>query len=84
MRKKGKIMINLSKCKENDIVEIVQVGGSGILKKRLLEMRFMRGAKLKIIKYAPLMDPMEVSLGDSHISLRLKEAALIDVKKIPE
>ena len=77
-------MINLSKCKENDIVEIVQIGGSGMLKKRLMEMRFMRGAKLKIIKYAPLKDPMEVALGDSHISLRLNEAALIDVKKMQE
>jgi Fe2+ transport system protein FeoA len=73
-------MINLSKCKENDTVRILQVGGSGILKKRLLEMRFMRGAELKIIKYAPLKDPMEVAIGDSHISLRLAEAALIDVE----
>jgi Fe2+ transport system protein FeoA len=73
-------MINLSKCKQNETVIIVKVQGKGMIRRRLLEMGFMKGAVLKIIKYAPLRDPMEVVLGESHLSLRLKEAALIQVK----
>lgn len=73
-------MINLCKCKQNETVIIVKLHGNGMIRKRLLEMGFMKGAVLKIIKYAPLRDPMEVVIGETHVSLRLKEAALIEVK----
>ncbi len=55
-----------------------------MLRKRLLEMGFMKGAEISIIKYAPLRDPMEITIGDAHISLRLQEAALINVEKTGE
>lgn len=74
-------MINLSDCKQGDVVKIVRVQGTGLLRKRLLEMGFMKGAEITIVKYAPLRDPMEITIGDAHISLRLKEASMINVEK---
>lgn len=77
-------MQNLNDCKQGDIVKIIKVHGTGLLRKRLLEMGFMKGAEISIIKYAPLRDPMEITIGDAHISLRLQEAALINVEKTGE
>ncbi|MBF0429681.1 MAG: ferrous iron transport protein B [Fibrobacteria bacterium] len=39
----------------------------------------MKGVGLKVIKYAPLQDPIEVLLKDYHLTLRVEEAAHIDV-----
>lgn len=75
-------MISLNLCKEGDIVEILRIDGTGLLRKRLLEMGFMKGEKVRIIKYAPLKDPMEIVVRDSHISLRLKEACMINVTPV--
>lgn len=73
-------MISLSNCIEGQLVKIVQIKGTGMIRKRLLEMGFMKGEPVKIVKYAPLRDPMEVVIRETHISLRLKEAELIMVE----
>jgi Fe2+ transport system protein FeoA len=72
-------MKKLSECREGDTVRIAKVEGSGEFKKRLLEMGFMRGTMLTIVKYAPLRDPMELVLRDFHVSLRVAEATLVTV-----
>jgi Fe2+ transport system protein FeoA len=35
-----------------------------------------------MVKAAPLKDPLEISLGNGHLSLRRREAALIDIEPI--
>ncbi|MBD3314320.1 MAG: FeoA family protein [Chitinivibrionales bacterium] len=72
-------MKKLSECKENDKVLIVKIEGSGEFKKRLLEMGFMRGIEVTVVKYAPLRDPMELFVRDFHVSLRVAEAAMVTV-----
>jgi Fe2+ transport system protein FeoA len=71
--------MNLGLCRQGDKVKVLKVNGSGLIRKRLLEMGFLKGVTLRLIKYAPLRDPMEVVVGDSHISLRISEASLIEV-----
>jgi ferrous iron transport protein B len=44
-----------------------------------MEMGFIRGKWVTVIKAAPLQDPVEYHILDSNVSLRLEEAALIDV-----
>lgn len=70
----------MSLCKEGDRVSIVKINGSGAFKKRLLEMGFMKGVEIHIIKYAPLKDPIEVEIKGFHLSLRVNEAAEIEVE----
>jgi len=72
-------MKTLSSCRQGETVIIKRIRGSSLLRKRLIEMGFLKGRELSIIKYAPLKDPMEVRLGDAHISLRTGEASGIDV-----
>jgi len=75
-------VIDLSRCIEGDLVKIVRIRGNSLIRKRLVEMGFLRGRLLKIIKYAPLKDPVEVEIGGSHVSLRVCEAAGIDVEPV--
>ncbi len=69
----------LSLCREGDKVIIKKIKGHGGFKKRLLDMGFRKGKELTVVRYAPLRDPMEVELTDSHISLRVEEAEQIEV-----
>ena len=51
---------------------------------RLREMGFMPGARLRLVRRAPLGDPIEVEVGGAHLALRHKDAALIHVKVAPD
>ena len=68
---------HLSELKEGNSGEIVRILGSGPLKKRLIEMGFRKGENIRVVKYAPLRDPMEVAIKDYLISLRVEEARAI-------
>ena len=60
-------------------VQVVRVMGDGAFRQRLLEMGFVRGAKVTVLKNAPLQDPVEYMIMGSHISLRHSEAAQVEV-----
>ncbi len=46
---------------------------------RLMEMGLIEGAEVEVLGRAPLGDPLRVRLGDYELSLRAKEADLVDV-----
>ncbi len=73
-------MEKLSIHHQGDKVRINKVGGSGAFRKRLLDMGFMKGAEIKIVKYAPLKDPLELVIKEFHVSLRVAEAEKILVE----
>lgn len=58
---------------------ITKVKGRGAFRKRITEMGFVRGKVVKVIKNAPLKDPVEYSIMGYELSLRKSEAALIEV-----
>lgn len=47
---------------------------------RLMEMGFIRGTRVWVIKNAPLGDPMELSLRGNNVALRRDEAQSIIVE----
>jgi len=53
---------------------IQAVKARGALKKRLLEMGFVRGVEIQLDKVAPLGDPLGFIIKGYHISLRREEA----------
>ena len=56
--------------------------GNGRVFQRLCEMGFVEGARLRLVRYAPLGDPLEVEIEDYHLSLRKAEAALVEVTRL--
>ncbi len=51
------------------------------LGQRLLDMGVYPGMRIKVVRNAPLEDPMEVSLGNFFVSLRHEEAKFVEVSK---
>lgn len=58
---------------------VVKVHGHGSFRNRIVEMGFVRGVRVKVVKNAPLHDPIEYELMNTHISLRRSESELIEV-----
>jgi ferrous iron transport protein A len=52
------------------------------LGQRLLDMGVYPGLKLKVVRNAPLEDPMEVELEGYFVSLRHEEARFIEVEQL--
>ncbi len=58
---------------------ITKVKGRGAFRKRITEMGFIPGIEIKVVKKAPLKDPIEYLIMDYNVSLRNSEAKMIDV-----
>ncbi len=61
---------------------VSKVSGSRAIKKRLLEMGFVKGTEIYVQKVAPLGDPMELVLKGYHLSLRREEAKDIYIERL--
>jgi len=59
---------------------VIGIGSKGPMKRRLMEMGVTPGATIKVVKVAPLGDPIEVTLRGYELSLRKNEAEQIKVK----
>jgi len=74
--------MRLSDLKQGQAATIARVGGSGLLRRRILEMGIVKGTEVYVEKYAPLKDPVELIVKGYHISLRGEEASQIDVENV--
>ena len=74
--------IPLSLLQPGDQGEVVQVQAQGQIRQRLLEMGFIRGARLRVEKLAPMGDPMELVIKGYHLSLRREESVCILVHRV--
>ena len=59
---------------------VIDVEGEGAFRRRLLDMGFINGAVVRVIRRAPLMNPTEYSVGGSHVTLRSTEASRVLVE----
>ena len=71
--------MKLSELKTGERGVIVKVYGHGSFRKRIIEMGFVKGNKVKVILNAPLKDPIEYEIIGYKISLRRDEADKIEV-----
>ena len=71
--------MKLSELKTGERAVIVKVYGHGSFRKRIIEMGFVKGSKVKVILNAPLKDPIEYEIIGYKISLRREEADKIEV-----
>ena len=58
---------------------VIAVNGTGAITRRLMEMGVVPGAQVRVIKTAPLGDPIEVRVRGYHLALRRNEAQTITV-----
>ena len=76
--------MQLSEVRQGRKAVIERIGGSGALRRRILEMGILKGTEVFVEKYAPLKDPLELIVKGAHISLRVEEAAQITVRDVSQ
>jgi Fe2+ transport system protein FeoA len=57
-----------------------EVGGEAEIRHRLLEMGLTSGTRVRMIRIAPLGDPVELQLRGYRLSVRKSEAATVAVE----
>lgn len=63
---------------------IDSVGGTGALRQHLLDMGLIPGERVKIVKYAPMGDPMELLIHGYELTIRIKDAENIEVTPVED
>lgn len=74
--------MTLKELKIGESARIKSVGGKGALRQHFLDMGVIPGAKVKIVKFAPMGDPVELRIHGYELTLRLADAAKIGIDKI--
>ena len=73
-------MLTLDKIDIGQSAHIQAVNGEGQRRQHFLDMGLIPDADIKLVKYAPLGDPMEVMIHGYSLTLRKADAALIEVE----
>ena len=73
---------NLSLLQIDALAIITEVKGEGPIRRRLLEMGLTPNTKVKMIKRAPLGDPIEIQIRNYNLTLRLEDAKNILIKEL--
>ncbi len=63
---------------------ILSVGGEGALRQHLLDMGLIKGADVTVVKYAPMGDPIELRIHGYELTIRLDDAAKIEIADVRE
>ncbi|MBR1439556.1 MAG: 50S ribosome-binding GTPase, partial [Synergistaceae bacterium] len=71
--------MTLEELEEGKSAVIETVGGTGHLRQHLLDMGIIPGAKLKMIRPAPMGDPLEFRIHDYELTLRAEDASRITI-----
>ena len=61
---------------------ITAVGGEGALRQHFLDMGVIPGAEVTVVKYAPMGDPIELLIHSYKLTLRVADAAKIEIKPL--
>src|SRR5689334_19715266 len=71
--------VSLDRLRAGTSARVLAVKGEGAVARRLMEMGVVPGAPVRVIKAAPLGDPLEVRVRNYHLALRRSEAQTISV-----
>lgn len=76
--------MTLKELKVGESATIDKVGGEGSLRQHFLDMGVIPGAIVTVIKFAPMGDPVELRIHGYELTLRLDDAAKIEVTKVTQ
>lgn len=73
-------MKTLAAVQPGESVTVVRLHGQGPVKRRIMDMGITKGTVITVRKLAPLGDPLEINLRNYELSLRKKDAKMIEVE----
>ncbi len=76
--------MTLRDIKEGHSARVRTVGGSGALRQHFLDMGIIPGTLVRVVKYAPMGDPVEICLHGYELTLRLDDADKIEAEPVAD
>lgn len=73
-------MKTLKDVRIGETVRVTKVGGEGALKRRIMDMGITKGVSIKVMKVAPLGDPIEITVRGYELTLRKADCEKIEVE----
>ena len=73
-------MRTLKDVKIGETVRVTKIGGEGALKRRIMDMGITKGVSIKVMKVAPLGDPVEITVRGYELTLRKADCEKIEVE----
>lgn len=70
----------MSQLGVGDSARVLRVTGDGDVRGRLLEMGVTPGVTVRLVRAAPLGDPIELLVRGYHLSVRKCEAAAVEIE----
>ncbi len=58
---------------------VVKVNGEGAIRRRIMDMGITKGVFIRVQKFAPLGDPMEIKVRGYELSIRKADAEMVEV-----
>ncbi|WP_294345551.1 FeoA family protein [Prosthecochloris sp.] len=74
----------LSDLKVGDKAEVTGLLAESGIRRRILDMGLVKGVRFKVLRVAPLGDPIEIVFKGVYLTLRKNEAAGVQVEKTGE
>lgn len=74
------ILKTLRDVKIGKTAKVVKLHGEGALKRRIMDMGITKGVSIKVMKVAPLGDPVEITVRGYELTLRKADCEKIEVE----
>jgi ferrous iron transport protein A len=75
-------IIKLANCQKGNLIKITSINLDGVMRRRLLDLGFVAGAVVEIVRKSPLGDPIAFRVAQTTIALRKEESEKIEGKLV--
>ena len=72
--------MTLNEIPVGGVCTVTKLNVTGKLRRRIMDMVITKGVEIKVVKIAPLGDPMELNVRGYELSIRKSEAESIEVQ----
>ncbi|WP_293910735.1 ferrous iron transport protein A [Deinococcus sp.] len=72
--------VTLDTLLPGQVAHVVALDQAHPLRRRLLELGFIRGARIEIVRRAPLGDPLQLRLNNTDLALRAADLVGVRVR----
>ena len=72
--------MTLNEVPVGGVCTVTKLNGTGKLRRRIMDMGITKGVEIKVVKIAPLGDPMELNVRGYELSIRKSDAESIEVQ----
>jgi len=70
--------INLVNGEKGNVIKITSLNLEGVMRRRLLDLGFVSGALVEVVRKSPLGDPIAFRVSQTTIALRKEESSRIE------